>query len=137
MYPHLSRNPCTREVSFTLFAEGGFAVHAEVSKTSCLIAIDNLRGEPLYVSLPAHLHADELYAYRASESCDFKPCGIRCIQRGEDCLLDFSDGQAGETVLLLSMPIEALVLTESREKEPNQDMKQLGRAYLGLPHLLG
>jgi hypothetical protein len=87
--------------------------------------------------MPAHLHADELYAYRASESSDFKPCGIRCIRRGEDCLLDFSDGQAGETVLLLSMPIEALVLTESREKEPNQDMKQLGRAYLGLPHLLG
>ena len=125
------------EVSFTLFAEGGFAVHAEVSKTSCLIAIDSLRGEPLYVSLPAHLHTDALYAYRASESSDFTPCNIRCIKRGEDCLLDFSNVQAGETVLLLSQPIEAVILTESRVNDPNQDMKQLGRAYLGLPHLLG
>jgi len=64
-------------------------------------------------------------------------CGrMCCIQRGEDCLLDFSDGQVGETVLLLSQPIEAVILTESRVNDPNQDMKQLGRAYLGLLHLL-
>ena len=123
-------------VSYSLFAEGGFSVFAEVSQDSCVIAVTSQRGNPLYLDLPPYLDRDALYAYRAEQDADFVPCDWKIVERGQDHLLDFSDLRAGETVLVTSVPLEKLALGKGKVSVPNDDMKLHGTAYLGLPRLL-
>ena len=123
-------------VSYSLFAEGGFSVFAEVTADSCVVAVTSQRGNPLYLDLPPYLDRDVLYAYRAEQDADFVPCDTNIMVRGQDHLLDFSDLRAGETVLVTSVPLEKLALGKGKVSVPNDDMKQHGTAYLGLPRLL-
>lgn len=124
------------KASYALFAEGGFSVFAEVTEHSCVIAVTSLRTTPLYLELPPYLDCVKLYAYCAAEDADFAPCRMTTIERGQVCLCDFSDLQAGETVLITSVPLEELALFAGQKSAPNNDMKQHGAAYLGLPRLL-
>ncbi|MBR5222257.1 MAG: hypothetical protein IKV66_14830, partial [Clostridia bacterium] len=123
-------------VSYSLFAEGGFSVFAEVTADSCVVAVTSQRGNPLYLDLPPYLDRDALYAYRAEQDADFVPCDWKIVERGQDRLLDFSDLRAGETVLMTTVTLDELELTAGKISAPNGNMKQHGTAYLGLPRLL-
>ncbi len=122
--------------AYSLFAEGGFSVFAEVTDSTCVIAVTSGRGKPLYIDLPPYLAKEGLYTYRTDKNGEFAACELNFMDRGPDHLCDFGDLAAGETVLISTSPIEELVTTDGKVSTPNADMKLHGRAYLGLPRLL-
>ena len=128
---------CQDAVSFALFAEGGFLVQAEVDGKDYVVTVDSLRGEALYLRLPEYTDAGTLHAYRyAAGSTEAVPFVPGTTVRGREEVLDFSDLACGETVLLTSVPLDALQTYSAAPAAPNMDMKTCGIASLGLPHLL-
>ena len=122
-------------VSFSLYAEGGFRVSAEVSENSYVITLDNLCGNGCYVTLPEYADKSALHVYRAVGG-DFVPAEIKTAVVGNETVYDFSDSVKGETVLMTSVPMEDLSPEAPETAKPNAKMKECGKAHLGSPHLM-
>lgn len=123
-------------VSFRLFAEGGFAVGAEFTEQGFAVTVENLRGEPCYLALPAACEAAPVYAYIAPKDGGFCPVKIEKTVLGREMVCDFSALRAGETLLLASAPIEELTPVVPQQDVPNAAMKTCGNAVLGSPALM-
>lgn len=127
--------PSDDSVSFSLYAEGGFKVNAEVTPDSYVITLENLCGNGCYVTVPEYVKASNLYAYKALDG-GFSPVEIKTSTVGNETALDFSDSIKGETILLASSPIEELETAIPETLKLNNDMKECGKAHLGSPHLM-
>ena len=123
-------------VAFRLFAEGGFAVGAEVTETGYVLTVESARGEPCYIALPAFAQSLPMFAYIAPAGGQFRAAEIKKTVPGNETVLDFSSLKAGETLLLSSAPIESLIPAAPQREVPNAGMKQCGAAVLGSPALM-
>lgn len=123
--------------SFRLFAEGGFFVGAQISDTDFLITVDSIQGESCYIALPENITEKPIFAYIASNNGSFKKAQVDIIKKGIDTVLDFSDLQKGDTLLLASCAIEEITTEEVKQENQNLEMKRCGKAVLGSPRLMG
>ena len=123
-------------VSFRLFAEGGFAVGAELTEQGFVVTVESLRGEPCYLALPECFAGTPAFACIAPKDGGFVPTDVKKTVLGRETVYDLSALQAGETLLLTSVPMETLTPVTPPKEAPNADMKQCGRAVLGSPALM-
>lgn len=122
-------------VSFILYAEGGFRIGAEICHDRFVITAENLRGNALYLRLPEYADCTGLHVYKKTED-GYAACDPHRTVIGADEVLDLSDSRAGDLFVLTSAPMEAFASESPTPAAPNRDMKQLGRAHLGTPHLM-
>ncbi len=123
-------------VSFTLYAEGGFKVVAEVSADSYLVTVDSLRGEGLFLKLPEYSDLTKLHSYvKASGSCSLVPVEVNKVIMGREEVLSFNLNK-GDMLLLSSVDISELEYSVQETAAPNSDMKECGKSMLGSPTLL-
>ncbi len=130
--------PATRSqdnTAFSLFAEGGFKVDAEITADSYVITVENLRGEGCFLVLPEYADQTKLTVYR-SVGGEFVKTEAKTVRYGNEDVLDFSDSAAGEIILLTSEPIENLETYEQIPSERNMNIKMLDSIYLGSPRLM-
>ena len=125
----------TLPVAYRLFAEGGFAVGAEFTEAGFTVTVESLRGEVCFLALPAFC-GDGIYAYIAPRDGGFQPVSIKNTVLGTETVLDFTCLKKGETLLLLSAPIETLRPVAPQQSPPNGEMKTCGKAVLGSPALM-
>lgn len=123
------------ETAFTMYAEGGFKVDAEISADSYVITVENLRGEGFFLTLPEYADQTKLMVYRSTGG-EFVKSDVKISRHGNEDVLDFSDSAAGEIILLTSEPIENLETYEQEVSERNMNMKMLDNVYLGSPRLM-
>ncbi|MCR5264309.1 MAG: hypothetical protein K6D94_10570, partial [Clostridiales bacterium] len=123
------------EVSFTLYAEGGFRVSAELRCGDYVVTAENLRGESLHVGLPEWLNAETALFYRSSGG-DFERFMPSSKQTAAGTEFGIEDGAAGEIILISSADISALEARPLAASEPNSDMKECGGVSLGSPALM-
>ncbi len=122
-------------VSFSLFAEGGFRVTAEVSPDGAVVTAENLRGEGCAVVLPERFDPQKLYVYRMADGSAVR-IAPELTQFGADRVLAFPDGTPGETILISTEPAEEWIYTPPEPASPNSDMKECGDACLGSPRIV-
>jgi hypothetical protein len=123
------------DTAFSLYAEGGFKVDAEVTADSYVITVENLRGEGCFLTLPGYADRTKLTVYRSSGG-EFVRTEAKTVKFGNEEVLDFSDSAAGEILLLTSETIENLETCGQVPAERNMDIKMLGSVYLGSPGLM-
>lgn len=123
------------DTAFSLYAEGGFKVDAEITADSYVITVENLRGEGCFLTLPEYADLTKLTVYRSSGG-EFVRSEAKTIKFGNEEVLDFSDSAAGELLLLTSGPIEDLETCKQVPAEHNSDIKMFGSVYLGSPRLM-
>ena len=123
-------------VAFRLYAEGGFAVEAEVSAQAYVITIENLLGESCYAALPEYVDEGHLHVYKRAKAGSFEQLEIRKIPLGNEEVYTFDDFKVDETILMSSKPLNQLELIKCPVRERNMQMKECGRASLGSPRLL-
>ncbi|MCR5484629.1 MAG: hypothetical protein K6F09_03450 [Clostridiales bacterium] len=124
----------TASVTFTLFAEGGFKVDADVSLSGIVIAVENLRGEGFYLSLPERFDVGTLNAYIIRDGKAL-PVKLSLTMKGFEEVIDFSDSIKSDRVIISDIPIEEIVYKPMEKQKPNSDMKECGDACLGSPRL--
>ncbi len=126
--------PAEDKVAFRLFAEGGFIVQAEVTADSYVLTVDNLRGEPCLLKLPAYgSQTPHVYRLDGDTAAAVQPV-VR--MEGNEQVLDLTGVFAkGQRLLLCSEEIEALQLETPAPAQPNATMKECGKATLGSPAL--
>ena len=100
-----------------------------------IITAENLRGNALYLRLPEYADCTGLHVYKKTED-GYAACDPHRTVIGADEVLDLSDSRAGDLFVLTSAPMEAFASESPTPAAPNRDMKQLGRAHLGTPHLM-
>ena len=122
------------DVSFTLYGEGGFKVSAEVSAETYLVTVESLRGEALYIRLPEYSDETKLNAYVVKNGL-ISPVEIKKAFVGREEVLTF-DIAKGDVLLLASDALENIEYEPQIVAEPNNDMKECGKAMLGSPTLL-
>ena len=123
-------------ISFSLFAENGFKVSAEISEDSYLITVESLRGETLFLKLPEYSDISKLHAYRkVANEIDFSNVDVNIFLKGREEVFCF-DTLAGDIFLLSSENVEKFEYEPQKEELPNSEMKECGKSCLGSPTLL-
>ncbi|MBQ9552517.1 MAG: hypothetical protein IJU96_07100 [Clostridia bacterium] len=131
LFPALPRG---KSAAFSLFAEGGFRVSAQLAPEGWVAVIESLRGEPCLVEPP---ESDKVYAYLRRSGCEgLQPIATESVCVGRETLLRFDDLAAGDRLLLSSVPAEKLEAEQATVSRRNQDMKTCGKAHLGSPALM-
>lgn len=128
--------PDNHEVSFSLAAEGGFTVNAEIKETEFVITIEKKREKRLLVSIPERFANSEIFAYAGKKGSDFSEISIKKTAFFNETAYDFSDILTGETVLISSVKINELESVIQQTSPENRQMKQCGKAHLGTPELM-
>ena len=128
--------PADHAVSFSLFAEGGFRVSAEVSSESYVITIENLLGNDCLLTLPGYANESSLHAYKCTDG-ELAPITVRKETFGRESVFALRDFAKGDTILLTSTPADELETEIPEKSAPNMQMKECGKAHLGSPALMG
>ena len=122
--------------SFRLYAQGGFAVGGEISAEGCVVTVTAVRPGDCLVCLPGFFGRACWRRYRRrggvfeEEPVGWTPTGC------EEAAALTGLGE-GDTVLLSTVPLEALETEEAEVCPPNADWKRCGQVSLGSPRLAG
>ncbi len=128
--------PESHNVSFSLFAQGGFTVCAEVSAETLVATITKTRGADCFVSIPERFNGKTLYVYISESDSDFSETVINKCIIGTEEVLDFRCLRTGYTVLISTVKADELENVVPAEEKSNNTMKQCGKAHLGTPELM-
>ena len=130
--------PADQSAAFSLYAEGGFRVTAEIkveenASSDYVITVESLRGEDGLLSLPAHMSAPYLYCRLPDGSV--RPCPADTVSVGIDVCYRLH-GDAGTMWIFSSCPAESLIAAVPQKAKKNMQMKECGKAHLGSPALM-
>lgn len=128
--------PDSHEVCFSLLAEGGFRVTAEIKKSSFVITVEKTREERLLLSLPERFKEAEIFAYKSCNGSDFSELPLKKTVFCNETVYDFSDIRTGGTLLVTSVRLCGLEAVIQGTSPENSRMKQCGKAHLGTPELM-
>lgn len=123
------------DVSFRLYAQGGFVIQAEISEKQYVITVDSLRGEVGYIKLPEYVEHLPCHMYYAD---DGEAIAINPVWEivGTERVLNITGLlQAGQRLLLSSCDLELLQHIDFCPPPQNNNMKECGKAILGSPLL--
>lgn len=114
-------------VSFRLFAEGGFVIQAEVNGADYIISITKTREDTCLVSLPEYFSQPFVYSIHDGDavltSCETE-------QHPNENLLKLKFGQDSRMILCSGL-IETIEYTEAEAIKRNSGIKRCGKAKLG------
>lgn len=122
--------PDSHNAAFSLFAEGGFIVNAEITEDSLIATIEKTRESECILSLPRRFSRIFCYASRKGEA--FVPEEYE-EHNGN---LFFPSLSEGDMLLVSTVPLEEIETAEKEKSAQNSNFKQCGKAYLGSPQLM-
>ncbi len=128
--------PKEHTVRFSLFAEGGFKVNAQVSENEFLIAIEKTRNESCLVALPDRFEKSTLYFYANKSNMGFTEIKADKCVWGNERAYNFSALNKGDILLISTSPINETEIIKEEVTPANMQMKQCGKAHLGTPQLM-
>ena len=119
---------------FSLYAEGGFLVGGECSPDGCVVTVTAERGGGCFLSLP---DAESGWHFYRRIGDTFAEQPIVRERVGAEEAIRLPEMAVGETVLFVTVPIEALEPEPEKTSAPNREWKECGRVALGSPSLMG
>ena len=118
---------------FLLYAQGGFRIGGEMAPDGCIVTVTATHTADCLLCLPAFPGWKQ---YRM-ENGGFTEKQIVWADTGYEKAVFLSGLEAGETVLLTTVPLAEMESAVPEPSLPNRDMKRCGRVSLGSPRLMG
>lgn len=120
--------------AFSLYAEGGFRITAELSGCDYAVTIENLRGESCLIAMPEWLDIEKAYLYLLADGRAV-PQEKRLTYHGADKVISLPPAERKDVFLITSATASDLIACVPEKEKPNSQMKECGRAALGSPSL--